>query len=144
MAVSDFYFRPVSIYYAAENLEEKIREKNIRLFIGEKDCLLPGFVLFVNFAWVSIFYLHIFPLIQVPFVLITGGGDDVSTWRNDLKNNSPLWSKLYGRLQSQILYVPSSWYFRYQRLGSLCVAHYAKFLGKYCFPCTFCTRQQEK
>jgi hypothetical protein len=85
MAVSDFYFGPVSIYYASENLEEKIREKNIRLFLGEKDCLLPGFVLFVNFAWVSIFYMHIFPLIPVPFVLITGGGDDVSTWRNDSK-----------------------------------------------------------
>jgi len=86
MAVSEFYFGPISMYYVAEALEEKIREKNIRLFLGEKDCLLPGFVLFVNFAWINIFYQHIYPLIQVPFVLITGGiGDDVSTWRNDSK-----------------------------------------------------------
>jgi hypothetical protein len=86
MAVSDFYFGPVSIYYAAENLEEKIREKNIRLFLGEKDCLLPGFVLFVNFAWVSIFYMCTYFLSFLShLVLITGGGDDVSTWRNDSK-----------------------------------------------------------
>lgn len=36
MAVSDFYFGPVSIYYAAENLEEKIREKILDSFLEKK------------------------------------------------------------------------------------------------------------
>ena len=70
MSVADLYFGPITLYITNEDHFDYFHRRNLRLYLN---CLRPGVTIFLRKTFYKIFFDHIYGLIQVPFVLITGG-----------------------------------------------------------------------
>ena len=70
--LADLYFGPIDHYTFPSSHFQRFEVRSLRHFI---DCLQPGVSIFVQTDWLSLFFQKFYPLISVPFVLISGASD---------------------------------------------------------------------